>query len=73
MLAYLILNYTTCDCPLDLRSRRDLDDAIADPGQCCCLVIWVIDSGRLSEYALARELDANHASDDTASNTDEGH
>jgi hypothetical protein len=32
-----------------------------------------MDSSRLSEYALVRELGANHANDDTASNTDEGH
>jgi len=70
--AHLLLDCVTCDRPLELRSRRDLDEAIIDPDQCRDLVAWVMDSGRLGEYALARNLGANRtiANDD---DSDESH
>jgi len=55
----LLLDCIACDRPPELRSRRDLDEAIIDPDRCRDLVAWVMDSGRLSEYALARNLGAN--------------
>ena len=70
--AHLLLDCTASDRPPDLRSRRDLDEAIIDPDRCRDLVAWVMDSGRLSEYALARNLGANR----TAANnndSDESH
>ena len=41
------------------RARRDLDEAIVDPDWCRDLIVWVMDSGRFSEYALARNLGIN--------------
>ena len=55
----MLLDCIACDRPPELRSRRDLDEAIIDPNRCRDLVTWVMDSGRLSEYALARNLGAN--------------
>jgi len=56
---HLLLNYIACNRPPELRSRRDLDEAIIDPDRCRNLVAWVMDSGQLSEYTLARNLGAN--------------
>jgi hypothetical protein len=66
-----------CDRPPDLRNRRDLDEAIVNPGRCRNLVAWVMDSGRLGEYALAKNLGANSAAagsdrSNNNSNNDEG-
>lgn len=60
-MAYLPFDYIASDRPLDLRSCRDLNEAIANPDRHRDLVAWVIDSGRLSDYALARNLGANRA------------
>jgi len=70
--AHLLLDCNACDRPPDLRSRRDLKEAITDPDQCRDLVTWVMDSSRLSEYNLARSLGANHTTND-GSDSDESH
>jgi len=53
------IGYWIMDHTPELRSRRDLDEAIINPDRCHDLVAWVMDSGRLSEYTLARNLGAN--------------
>jgi len=59
--AYLLLDYTSSDRPPDLRGHYSLDEVIVNPDRYRDLVVWVMNSGRLSEYALERNLGANRA------------
>ena len=44
----------------DLRSKQDIEDALEDPAASREIVRWLMTTGRIKEFDLARRLGANN-------------